>query len=60
LSGAVVALGCVQQLLFPTTPPSFSARMLPKLLNGAFFAKNFYMKVALKNHINPFFREKNS
>jgi hypothetical protein len=26
--------------------PSFSARTLFELLNGTFFAKNFYMKVA--------------
>lgn len=37
---------------------SFSARTLFKLLNDAFFAKNFYMKVALKNHINPFLKFK--
>jgi hypothetical protein len=27
-----------------------------KLLNGAFCEKNFYMKVALKYHINSFFK----
>jgi hypothetical protein len=37
---------------------SFSVRTLPKLLNGAFFTKNFYRKVALKNHINPFLKFK--
>jgi hypothetical protein len=29
---------------------------LLKLLNGVFHAKNFYMKVVLKYHINPFFK----
>ena len=37
---------------------SFSTRTLPKLLNGVFFAKIVYMKVALKNHINPFLKFK--
>ncbi len=37
---------------------SFSARTLSKLLNGAFFVKIFYRKVALKNHINPFLKFK--
>ena len=37
---------------------SFSTRTLPKLLNGVFFAKIFYGKVALKNHINPFLKFK--
>ncbi len=37
---------------------SYSARMLPKLLNGVFFVKIFYRKVALKNHINPFLKFK--
>jgi hypothetical protein len=30
--------------------------MLFKLLNGAFRTKTFYMKVALKYQINPFFK----
>jgi hypothetical protein len=37
---------------------SFFARTLFKLLNGAFFTKNFYGKVVLKNHINPFLKFK--
>ena len=30
--------------------------MLFKLINGAFRAKTFYMKVVLKYQINPFFK----
>ena len=37
---------------------SFSARTLPELLNGAFFAKIFYRKITLKNHINLFLKFK--
>ncbi len=37
---------------------SYSARTLPKLLNGVFFTKIFYRKVALKNHINLFLKFK--
>ena len=37
---------------------SFSARTFLKLLNGVFFAKILYRKVALKNHINPFLKFK--
>ena len=48
-----------QAVFFPllsNSPPSFSACTLFKLLNGVFFAKLFYRKVALKNHINLFFK----
>ena len=37
---------------------SFSVRMFSKLLNGVFFIKIFYRKVALKNHINLFLKFK--
>lgn len=37
---------------------SFSACTFPELLNGVFFAKKIYTKVALKNHINPFLKFK--
>jgi hypothetical protein len=37
---------------------SFPALTFPELLNGVFFAKSFYTKVALKNHINPFLKFK--
>ena len=37
---------------------SFSACTFPKLLNGAFFTKNFYRKDALKNHISSFLKFK--
>jgi hypothetical protein len=43
---------------FPNPPLSFSARTLFKLLNGVIYAKTFYMKVVIKNHINPFFKKK--
>jgi hypothetical protein len=42
----------------PNFPLSFSSRTLFKLLNGVFFAKSFYTKVALKNHIDPFLKKK--
>jgi hypothetical protein len=38
----------------PNPPPSFSACMRFKPLNGARFVKSLYRKVALKNYINPF------
>lgn len=38
---------------------SFSARMLPKLINGVFFSKkNFYRKVTFKNYVNLFLKFK--
>ena len=36
---------------------SFSARTLPELLNGVYFAKKI-IESCLKNHINPFFKLK--
>lgn len=41
-------LGCVRLCWFPSSPPSFSARMLLKPLNGVLFAKKILRKVALK------------
>mgnify|MGYP003702665719 CR=1 FL=1 len=35
--------------------PQFSLALF-KLLNGVFYPKTFYIKVALKHHINPFFK----
>ena len=37
---------------------SFFTRTLPKLLNGAYFVKIFYRKIAFKNHIDPFLKFK--
>ncbi len=51
-------LGCVRWVEKEREFVWFSARTLPKLLNGAFFTKNLYRKVALKNHINPFLKFK--
>ena len=42
----------------PNPPPSFFARILFKLLNDMFFKNIFNTKVALKNHIDPFFFKK--
>jgi hypothetical protein len=50
--------GCVRQLKKESDFVSISARTFLKLLNGVFFIKFFYKKVALKIHINLFFKFK--
>ena len=52
------SLGCVRQLKKVSEFVSISTLTLSKLLNGVFFAKIFYRKVALKIHINLFFKFK--
>ncbi len=53
-----VVASCLRSIpMVPNFPHSFSARTLFKLLNGVFFTKNFYTKVAQKIHINLFFKK---
>ena len=43
---------------FPSLPPSFFIRALPKLVNGILLQKFSIENLFKKNHINPFFKKK--